>query len=216
MVSFEADGAPMQLVPRPYRGAIVLAVLYVIGLTGLGLFAIVKGASARTGAGRGFGFVFGCLLLTAGLLLAVGLLVRRPAGEVTSDSIRLRRGFLRRREQVIPLASVVAVGMVFEILHRPNGWFSYVWLVDDKPVSLGLGVCGGRSSDAITNWEKLATTPQGAACLEILNRARCFQGDSGPIAHDRVTNRRGFGIARAYWPANRALALSDTVRGEMP
>jgi hypothetical protein len=148
-------------------------------------------------------------LFSFGILALWGwfaLLKHRAPAELTEDAVRLRVG-LRRRERVIPLESIASVGMVFQILQRPNGWFSYLWLEDGEAVPLGLGAWMGNRSD-VADWDKLAATPPGALCIEILDRARARQGDSGPIARDNATDRRGLGTTRAYWPANRSIATA--------
>jgi hypothetical protein len=184
----------------------LLAFPTIAGLLGFGVWMLVGAASTRTAGGSAVLAVLGSIALVPALFFVVlALRVRHESREVTTDSIRFRAGFLRRTERVIPLMEVASAGMVFEILHRPNGWFSYVWLADGQPVSLPLGVCMGRRKD---DWDKLAATDQGVLLIEVLNRARRLQGASGPIASDRETNRRGFGQARAYWPANRALVPS--------
>jgi hypothetical protein len=202
-------GAPIRLVLPPQASRVVLCAIYLIGLSLLGLFALSEAASARTAVAKATVLFVG--LFSLGILVLWGwaaLQKHRNPSEVTEDMVRLRVG-LRRRERVILLDSIASVGMVFQILQRPTGWFSYLWLEDGEAVPLGLGAWIGNRSD-VEDWEKLAATPPGALCIEVLERAKARQGESGPIARDRITDRRGLGTTRAYWSANRSLYAART------
>jgi hypothetical protein len=196
---------PIRLVARASAGVVILRATYIVCLSLVGLFCLSEVSSARTSLATATALVVG--LFSFGILAFwawVAYVLRRTPGEVTDDEVRLYVG-LRRRERVIPLDSIAAVGMVYEILRRPTGWISYLWLEDGEAVPLGLAVWMANRSD-VDDWEKLAATPPGNLCIKLLDRARARQGESGAVARDRITDRRGLGTPRAYWPADRSLA----------
>jgi len=198
--------APIRLVPpaQPIRLVVFRAFIIVL-CSSLGIYLLALAPSARTAFSAGAVWFSGCFVLgMLGLSVWLMLAQRRTPGEVTDDSVRLYVG-LSRRERVIPLESIAAVGMVFIRQSRsPSGWSSFLWLEDGESVPLGLDVCLCKSSD---DWETIAATPQGRLCLQILDRARSRQNASGPIARDRTTDR-GIGWRSAYWPANRSVAAA--------
>jgi hypothetical protein len=197
-------GAPIRIVSPPAPTSLVVSrVVALVCVAGLGIYCLSLVSVARTPLGAGMAYLFGLFFLSFLPLSAWAFYSRRrQPNEVTGDSVRLYVG-LSRRERVIPLEAIAAVGMVF-IRHSksPSGWFSFLWTEEGESVSLGLDVCLRKSTD---DWETLATTPQGSLCIQVLDRARTRQGPSGPIARDSKTDR-GIGWRSAYWPANRSLA----------
>lgn len=167
-------GAPLRLVARPSTGLVVLRTTWLGCLSGLGAFSLVEGFSVGTPRAKEWGFILALVPFAFVALFAVLQVVNsRTPGEVTDDAVRLRVG-LSRRERVIPLDSVAAVGMVYEILRRPTGWISYLWLEDGEAVPLGLTVWTGNRSD-VNDWEKLAATPPGGGVTMIpIKPATCW------------------------------------------
>ncbi|MHB1446912.1 MAG: hypothetical protein ACYCTI_02920 [Acidimicrobiales bacterium] len=127
------------------------------------------------------------------------------SGTVTSDSLILRASRISKR-RAIPLADIVAVGMVYTIQPRLNGWKSYVWRAADKPVGLPIGLCMGYPPAKYEAGDNLGSTRQGELCRELFRRVELLQGSSGPAAKDRETQRHGLqSHEKAYWSANPAV-----------
>ncbi len=136
------------------------------------------------------------------------------SGTVTAESLVLK-GSRWRQPKSIPLTDVVAVGMVYTIQPRINGWRNYVWRSNDEAVELPLGLCMGSPPEAPDAVEQLQHSRQGQLCRQVFQRVLECQWGRGLAAGDRVTVRRGtHKRERAYWAANPAIAGINPLRAD--
>jgi hypothetical protein len=105
----------------------------------------------------------------------------------------------------VPLAHIVAVGMVYTVQPRISGWRSYLWTSDGDAVLLPIGLCMVDEPGKATTTD-LSASRQGEFCQAVFQRVVAVQGPDGPASADRQATRSGRSRREtAYWSANPAL-----------
>jgi hypothetical protein len=105
----------------------------------------------------------------------------------------------------VPLARIAAVGMIYTVQPRINGWRSYLWTSDGRAVPLPVGLCTAGEPGRATAAD-LSASRQGELCRAVFQRVVAVQGPGGPALADRLLDRSGlFRRETAYWSANPAM-----------
>jgi hypothetical protein len=124
------------------------------------------------------------------------------SGTVTAESLVLKGSRLARPKS-IPLTDVVAVGMIYTIQPRINGWRNYAWRSNGEAVELPLGLCMSPSPEEPDALQQIQDSRQGHICRQVFQQVLTCQGSGGLAAGDRETIRHGtHKRERAYWAAN--------------
>lgn len=183
-------------------GAARLAMV-VYGLICLLLLAGVVAAAVPINGQTSPGLSVGLAVPLLAMLLILGF-GSGGSGRVTGEAVLLKSTRWSRPTSV-PLADIVAVGMIYTVQQRISGWRSYLWTLDGRAVLLPVGLCmagePGRSTTA-----DLGTSRQGELCRKLFQRVVAVQGPGGLASCDRQPARHGRSKREtAYWSANPAM-----------
>jgi len=190
------------LVMKPGGGAPRLAmVLY--GASCLLLLAGVVAGAVPINGQRSPGLSVGLAIPLLAMLL---IFVFGTGGScrVTSDAVLLK-GTRWSHPTRVPLAQIAAVGMVYTVQPRINGWRSYLWTTDGRALLLPIGLCLADEPGRATTAD-LSASRQGELCRAVFQRVVAVQGPDGPAAADRQAARSGRSKRETgYWSANPAM-----------
>ncbi|HET6209872.1 MAG TPA: hypothetical protein VFD94_05795, partial [Jatrophihabitans sp.] len=166
------DGRGEVLVLRPGGSAVRLA-MWFYGAICLVLLAGVIAGAVRINGQRNPALSVG---LAIPLLFMLLFLVFGTGGrcQVTRDSVILK-DTRWSHPRVVPLADIAAVGMVYTVQQRINGWRSYLWTADGLAAPLPVGVCvaDGPAQSTVAD---VAASRQGELCRELFQHIVAVQG----------------------------------------
>jgi hypothetical protein len=190
------------LVLKPGGTAARLAMVLYGAICLLLLAGVIAGA-VRINGQRSPGLSVGLAIPLLAMLL---IFVFGTGGScrVTPDAVLLKSTRWSHPTPV-PFAGIAAVGMVYTVQPRVNGWRSYLWTSDGRAVLLPIGLCTAGEPGRATTAD-LSASRQGEFCRALFQRVVAVQGPDGPASTDRQAARSGRSRREtAYWSANPAM-----------